>query len=828
MPYFRLFTVLCICVLALGADMYAQSISGTVTDEQNNPLPFANVFVRELNTGTSTDQYGRYFMTLDAGIYHVVFSSVGFESQAFEWVVGDQPLERNVRLATSRTQLHEVVVKARRRDPAFEIMEKVIAQKEKYITQAQSARTQVYVRAMEQVDPKKKKAEPPAEELEQKGPPVDPFEAARKKEEARLQQINLLEMQLTLNYQYPDQYKEERTAYKLYGRSEGLYIPVFSEADFNFYYNRVDMKGISEIPLISPLSRAAVLSYKYKLEDVLKEKSGVVYKIRVTPRKTGDATVKGLLYVNDSTWNINRLELTLEKGGLRFYDAFTIRQNYEEIEKDFWIPIEQEFVYETKASGKLFKGITVLRFSEYQKDYTFPPRFFGNEVAVTTREAYKRDSSFWNATRLVPLTEDQRKVVAYSDSVEAVMKSKKYLDSIEAKFNKVTIGEVLYHGIGFRNEERKSYINMASLLNFIDFSIVGGFRLGPYFWYFRRFENDELFSVGGALKYGIKNHDLTGNVNTWWRYNPYRQGDLGGQAGRTFYSINSFDAYLNQLKLSNYILHEHVDGFHRIELFNGFYWRTEVGFHNRQSLKDYDATSIIDEVYDQGEVLVFDDYFAFFTTNRLSYTPAQRFMTEPTRKVILGSKYPTLHVTHKKGWNGVLGSEIDFDYLETSVEQNILLGTLGNSRYSITTGKFVNTRDLRYVDLKRFRQSDPYLYSDPLHSFQLLDTALSTTNWFFEAHYIHHFNGAMINNIPLIKKTKIRTVAGAGMMWVKETGFRYEEIFGGIERIFKLGPRRRLRVGAYGVLAQQFLQKPKTDFKVSFDIIDTWKRDWSY
>ncbi|HEY9489276.1 MAG TPA: carboxypeptidase-like regulatory domain-containing protein, partial [Chryseosolibacter sp.] len=100
--------------------------------------------------------------------------------------------------------------------------------------------------------------------------------------------------------------------------------------------------------------------------------------------------------------------------------------------------------------------------------------------------------------------------------------------------------------------------------------------------------------------------------------------------------------------------------------------------------------------------------------------------------------------------------------------------------------------------------------------------------WFLEGHYIHHFNGAMINNLPLIKKLKIRTVAGAGFMYIKESNFSHQEIFGGTERIFKLGARRRLKIGIYGILGQSNTNAPKTDWKISFDIIDTWKRDWSY
>jgi hypothetical protein len=151
----------------------------------------------------------------------------------------------------------------------------------------------------------------------------------------------------------------------------------------------------------------------------------------VTPRKTGDATCKGLLYINDSTWNINRLELTLEKGGLKFYDAFTIKQTYQLISEDLWIPARQEFIYQTKAGARSFQGNTVWVFSGYEKDYVFPPRFFGNEVSVTTREAYKRDSLYWKNARTEPLSIDEQKMIVYRDSVEAAHSTKAYLDSVK-------------------------------------------------------------------------------------------------------------------------------------------------------------------------------------------------------------------------------------------------------------------------------------------------------------------------------------------------------------------------------------------------------------
>jgi hypothetical protein len=494
-------------------DASGQSISGNITDENNEPIPFAHVFINELKNGTSANAEGKYFLTINPGIYNLVVSSIGFQSISIQVIISDRPLVKNFTLHSSAVQLNEIVVKSRRRDPAYEIIQSSIDNKEKYLKQVKRFRTKIYVRALENVDKKKKNNTPPSENEETKndGPPKDPFEEKRKAEEARLQNINLVEMNLVLNYQYPEKYKEERTGFKSYGSKEGLFIPVFSQTDFNFYHNLVDLKGISEIPVISPLSRTSILSYKFRLEETLKEGDQIVYKIKVSPRKTGDATCRGYIFINDSIWNINRLELSIHKGALLFYDDFTIKQSYQKIEEDLWIPYRQEFNYQTKSGKKLFRGHTVLVYSDYEKDFLFPPKFFGNEVVVTTDEAYKRDSSYWNNTRPEPLTDDQKKVIHYRDSMEEFHKSKVYLDSIEAKYNKVTVGEVLYSGIGFRKQSTKRDIQISPLLGLLDFAVIGGFRLGPYVSWFRRFENGRMIATSTGINVGLKNVDFQGN-----------------------------------------------------------------------------------------------------------------------------------------------------------------------------------------------------------------------------------------------------------------------------------------------------------------------------
>jgi hypothetical protein len=818
------FSLLCICPAAL---LYAQSFSGQITNEKNEPIPFANIFIQELSSGTSTDEKGKYFIHLYPGNYHVVYSCIGYKTRTYDLIITEKPVINNVTLQVSSIELEEIVVKSRSRDPAYEIIRKAIESKEKHLSPMQSFRTQVYVRAMEVVDVKKKKNTSDSDDPP-KDPTVDPMLPGKSEEQKKLEQTSFLEMQMTLNHRSPDHYKEERTAYKLYGTKEGLFIPVFSDININFYENLVQLKGISEVPLISPLSKLAILSYRYKLEEMIKDGDRFVYKIKVIPRKAGDATCTGYVYINDGTWSLDRVDLTIVKGALKFYDRFGIRQNYHTIGDDISMPIRQEFEYETKAGRKNFKGNTVLVFSAFERNYKFPPKFFGNEVSVMTKDALDRDSAFWSTHRADPLTAEQQKVIAYRDSIEKVHKSKAYLDSVETKFNKVTIGEVILHGVGFRSEEKKSSIYFSSLVSLIGFEVVGGLRLGPYCSYFRTYKNGRTHWTNNSISVGFKNRDFQFHTTQWLRYDPFRLGDVSLRMGRSFYSINNFDAYLNQLKISNYILHEHIDISHRIELINGLYTGVELAFHNRKPVTNLDPTSIINEVLEETEPLEFQPYQAMISRVSLSYTPGQQYMREPNRKVVLGSKFPTITLAHKRGWPDLLTSDVNFDFLEASLDQRFQVGTLGSSRYNFTAGTFVNTKTLEYIDLKRFRQSDPYLYSDPMHSFQALDTSLSATGLFLEAHYIHHFNGALVNNLPLIKKLKLRTVAGAGGMWVEENNFRHQEMFGGLERVFKMGARRRLRIGVFGVLSQTNNGPLLPSYKISFDIIDTWKREWSY
>src|SRR5690606_41059533 len=64
--------------LSHSVKVFQQTLRGTVTDEQGNPLSGVSVVVKGTTTGTSTDQEGRYEIELHRARSVLVFSIIGY------------------------------------------------------------------------------------------------------------------------------------------------------------------------------------------------------------------------------------------------------------------------------------------------------------------------------------------------------------------------------------------------------------------------------------------------------------------------------------------------------------------------------------------------------------------------------------------------------------------------------------------------------------------------------------------------------------------------------------------------------------------------------
>lgn len=62
-------------------DVLAVKISGTITDDKGNILPYASVFIKGSSQGTMSNNRGKYFLDLPAGNYTIVCQFVGYTRQ---------------------------------------------------------------------------------------------------------------------------------------------------------------------------------------------------------------------------------------------------------------------------------------------------------------------------------------------------------------------------------------------------------------------------------------------------------------------------------------------------------------------------------------------------------------------------------------------------------------------------------------------------------------------------------------------------------------------------------------------------------------------------
>jgi|TARA_B100001540_G_C15816333_1_gene647684 TonB-dependent receptor len=70
-------------ILTIFSNIYSQSgINGTLIDgDFNEPLPFANILIKETNEGVTSDFDGKYQIELSKGTYTLIFSFLGYETK---------------------------------------------------------------------------------------------------------------------------------------------------------------------------------------------------------------------------------------------------------------------------------------------------------------------------------------------------------------------------------------------------------------------------------------------------------------------------------------------------------------------------------------------------------------------------------------------------------------------------------------------------------------------------------------------------------------------------------------------------------------------------
>lgn len=803
-----------------------QFVRGVITDEHNAVIPYARIFVKNnAEQRTVSDENGKFELSLIPGEYFLVFNATGFQDREAYVSLNNIDITRDMQLFPMKIQeIQGVEVTAKKSNPGREIMLEVIKKREQINLWNYAHTVDTYIKATEKLDFKEKVKKNDDERTD-----ADPFENTDKKEKKNklTDGMNLVEVQLKRNYAPGNKVKEIRNAYTLRGTDRSLYYTTTVKSNFNFFENLLHLDDLHQTPVSSPISTPGILSYKYRLMEKYEENGKMISKIKIIPRNIATTTLEGYIWVIDSVWLIQKLELTMNKGNLLIYDYFTIRQEFEHPGDSMCVMTSQTLDYGVKYKNETSKCQTIAIFSNYNFKPSFSNKFFNTELAVTEKEAYEKDTSFWSTTRPATLTEEERKFIIAKDSIRDYQNRKEYLDSVDKIFNKITFLKVAWFGIDHRNRALRYQWTIGSLATLIQPVFIAGPRITPSFDYFKKWKDERTLDSYTRISYGFLNGDWKGD--SWWKYkfDPFHFGYIRAAINHDFDAIRTYDAITQVYKRENFIESTKLRMSFEYELINGLYFSVDGEFSERRSLDGYKFVTLFDKSLPNNEPLAFNTYQAYVSNVSLSFVPQQKYMREPYRKVILGSAWPTFSAYYQTGIPRLFGSDVDFQYLQLEVAQTFKIGTIGTSNYRLAGGKFLTSEIVRDPDFKYQRRSDPIWFSNPLYSFQGLDTTLPSKDLILEAHFVHHDNGAILNKIPFMKKTRIGMVAGAGALWVKEQNYQHFEILAGLERNFKLS-RRRLRIGIYGVLSDGNFSTPRAHYKFSFAVLDDRNMKWNF
>ena len=243
------------------------------------------------------------------------------------------------------------------------------------------------------------------------------------------------------------------------------------------------------------------------------------------------------------------------------------------------------------------------------------------------------------------------------------------------------------------------------------------------------------------------------------------------------------------------------------EVVNGVFFNSVIKYAQR------------DLLINSSDLLIIDDKIKLFTSNipnasitsdsvyfnsnaftaeaTISIRFKQKYISIPNKKIITGSKYPRISITYKKAIP-VFFSKINYDLASAMIYDEVNLSLLGKIAYRIKVGGFLNTKKIAFMDFKHFLGNQTILNTNEyLGSYRLLPYyEFSADRWYLESHIEHHFNGFLVNKIPLIKKLRLQEVIG-GHLLMNNRLSKYYEINFGIENI--LNALRIDYVLSYGI-----------------------------
>ena len=566
------------CSLSVSAQL-----KGKITDLDNLPIPFVNIYIENSYVGTTSNAQGQYELAVSRpGKYSIVFQFLGFKTQTKTVEIKEFPHILDITLLEENISLNEVVISSKE-NPANRIILAAIAERKAQLEKINSFSADFYSKGIIRLK------DVPNKFLGQEVGDLDGV-----LDSTRSGILYLSETVSKLNYEKPDKLSEKIIASKVSGDSNGFSFNNASDVDFNFYNNTINLNS----DIVSPIADYAFNYYTYKLEGVFYDNGGrLINKINLFPRRENDRVFSGVIYIVEDQWAIYGLELSVTGAQIQSpaVDVITFKQNasYDD-ESDYWILRSQTISFKFGFLGFKGNGSFVANYSNYKLNPNFEKSVFTNEVLSFEPEANKKDSTYWNILRPVPLTSEEFKDYVKKDSIQTLYNSKTYLDSIDANSNKFKLGNLI-SGYSYENSFENKVFSVSSPLNSFNFNTVQGYNINLDINYTKRYdEYKKYLSLENRLNYSFETQRLRGTVGFKYKFNNINDLNIGFSTGIKVQQFNDQEPISSLMNdLSSLFFEENYmklfeNRFVKLnygqELFNGFRFGTALSFENRRGL----------------------------------------------------------------------------------------------------------------------------------------------------------------------------------------------------------------------------------------------------
>ncbi len=809
------------------------TVQGRVTDSNSgDPIPFANVVFSNTTVGATTDFDGYYTITTSDFTDSLIASYIGYKRKS---KVFSKSSRVNFQLEEDVISLQEVIFVAGE-NPAFEIMRNVVRNKPNNNKKKLSAyQYETYTKVEVDVDNiseefRKKKIMQKITQV------MDSIDQIAGEDGKPILPLFISETISNFYYRSDPKLRHEqilKTKISGVGVEDGSMVSQFigsSFQEYNFYNNWLN---IVSKEFVSPIVDSWRLYYEYDLTDSLYIGDDYCYRLDFFPKSEQDLAFKGTIWVTKKEYALKQVDVTVGKtANLNYIEKIKIQQELAITEEGPWLPIKNRVLIDigeitNKSAGMLAKFYTSNKNIKVNdvKNLSF------YELPILLSEDYRlnNDESYWEQYRHEPLSATEISVRNMIDTLRSIPIIKSYTSILKIVFTgykkvgKVDLGP--YSSLYANNTVEGHRVQLGFRTN-IGFSY--NWVLGGRVAYGTK---DQRLKYQGSVKYiASRKHwtELTASYTRDIDQVGLSENDLIGNA--VFRTATKFGVLIKPYRYNETKL-----GIQR-QLFKGFRQRVLFNKREYQPIPNHFDFAY----YTDSDDLSSPQAVNFTSTEvvlETRYAKDELFIQYDNDRISLGTnKWPIFTLRYTHGFEGLLGGDFSYHKLFLNARKDLKMGFFGVSNFSLT-GEY-NFSALPYPLLKVHIGNESIFYTSA--AYNLMNFSEFVSDRYTSLKYSHHFEGFLLNRIPLMKKLKWRTLATANILYGSlsdanrrvlptadingnpveppnyfDSSTPYIEVGYGIENILKV-----IRIEAVHRLT--YLDRPDVDklgFKISFQFI---------